>query len=245
MIIWNPWHGCVKKSEGCDHCYMYYLDSKRDMDGSVIFKTGNFRQPIQHDRRGNFKVPGGSELFVCLTSDFFLEEADQWRQEAWQMMRMRSDVKFTLTTKRPERIAESLPPNWGDSWENVLLTVTCENQRRTDERLPILLDLPFKHKGVMAEPLLGPIVLEQYLESCQIERVVAGGENYDGCRPCDFDWIRSLAQQCRRQNTTFVFMETGTKFIKDGKLYHLPSKRLQSEMAHKSGMSFQGHPVHY
>lgn len=24
--IWNPWHGCVKCSEGCQHCYMYFLD---------------------------------------------------------------------------------------------------------------------------------------------------------------------------------------------------------------------------
>ncbi|MBQ2628769.1 MAG: DUF5131 family protein [Kiritimatiellae bacterium] len=21
MIIWNPWHGCHKVSEGCQHCY--------------------------------------------------------------------------------------------------------------------------------------------------------------------------------------------------------------------------------
>ncbi len=24
--IWNPWHGCVKHSEGCANCYMFYLD---------------------------------------------------------------------------------------------------------------------------------------------------------------------------------------------------------------------------
>lgn len=24
--IWNPWHGCIKCSEGCEHCYMYFLD---------------------------------------------------------------------------------------------------------------------------------------------------------------------------------------------------------------------------
>ena len=26
--IWNPWHGCRKCSEGCQNCYMYYLDGK-------------------------------------------------------------------------------------------------------------------------------------------------------------------------------------------------------------------------
>ena len=37
--IWNPWHGCIKISEGCQHCYMYYLDRMRDQDGSRIYKT--------------------------------------------------------------------------------------------------------------------------------------------------------------------------------------------------------------
>ena len=37
--IWNPWHGCKKYSEGCENCYMYYLDSQRDKDGSDIYKV--------------------------------------------------------------------------------------------------------------------------------------------------------------------------------------------------------------
>ena len=37
--IWNPWHGCVKCSEGCQHCYMYYLDSLRDKNGADIYRT--------------------------------------------------------------------------------------------------------------------------------------------------------------------------------------------------------------
>ena len=32
--IWTPWHGCRKYSEGCDHCYMYYLDAQRDRSGA-------------------------------------------------------------------------------------------------------------------------------------------------------------------------------------------------------------------
>ena len=46
-------------------------------------------------------------------------------------------------------------------------------------------------------------------------------------------------------NVTFCFIETGTVFIKDGKRYHLPSKQLQSRMACKSGMNFQGRPIHF
>lgn len=40
--IWNPWHGCVKYSEGCMNCYMYVLDKMRNQDGSHIYKTNDF-----------------------------------------------------------------------------------------------------------------------------------------------------------------------------------------------------------
>ena len=37
--IWNPWHGCRKYSEGCDHCYMHYLDNERGKSGGEIYKV--------------------------------------------------------------------------------------------------------------------------------------------------------------------------------------------------------------
>ena len=74
--IWNPWHGCVKKSEGCAHCYMYTLDKRRGMDGSRIFKVqNNFDYPLAKDKSGKFKIKSGEHIRVCLTSDFFLQEA--------------------------------------------------------------------------------------------------------------------------------------------------------------------------
>lgn len=89
---------------------------------------------------------------VCMTSDFFLEEADGWREEAWEMMRMRPDVNFFLLTKRPQRVEKCLPNDWNSGWENIMLNVSCENQMRADERIPLLLQLPFKHKGVLCAP---------------------------------------------------------------------------------------------
>lgn len=39
--IWNPWHGCVKCSEGCENCYMYYLDKIKSIlyDIELFFNT--------------------------------------------------------------------------------------------------------------------------------------------------------------------------------------------------------------
>lgn len=243
--IWNPWHGCKKISEGCDHCYMYFLDRMRDKNGSEIYRTGGFDYPLQTDRRGVYKIRSGESIRVCMTSDFFIEEADKWRAEAWEIMRRRSDVRFFLLTKRPERVEKCLPCDWEDGYENVFFNVTAENQRRADERVPVLLSLPFKHKGVMCAPFIGEVTLEKYLAEGQIEQVICGGENYDGARPCDFEWVKRLRNECESYNVTFAFIETGTKFIKDGKTYTIPSKRIQAQQAYRSGMNYIGKPMKY
>ncbi|RKI37981.1 DUF5131 family protein [bacterium D16-51] len=242
--IWNPWHGCVKCSEGCQHCYMYFLDRVRERNGADIYRTkSGFRYPIQKQRGGGYKIKSGELIRVCMSSDFFLEEADDWREAAWDMIRRRPDVKFFLLTKRPQRVEKCLPKDWGDGWDNVMFNVTCENQCRADERIPILKELPFKHKGIMCAPFIGAVSIEKYLGNGVIEQVICGGENYDGARPCSFDWVKSLRAECVAHNITFCFIETGTVFIKDGKRYHIPKKQIQSEMAYKSGMNYEGKPI--
>ena len=238
--IWNPWHGCVKVSEGCKNCYMYALDKARGQDGRRIYRTADRTIPIQRDRQGNFKYRPGEFIRVCMTSDFFLEDADAWREEAWAVMRERRDLKFYLLTKRAERITRCLPVDWGGGWENVMLSVTAENQKRADERLPQLLAVPAKHRGISCAPLLGPVSLAPYLAAARFDQVTAGGENYGGERPCHWEWVQQLSQECRTTDTTFAFLETGTVFVKDGRTYRLPGKTLQTKMAYRSQASYEG-----
>ena len=243
---WNPWHGCKKCSEGCQNCYVYYTDRMRGKDGADVYKTKTgFNYPLSRDKNKKYKIQSGEMISVCMTSDFFLEEADGWRGEAWDIMHRRSDVIFLLLTKRPERIQKSLPETWGTGWDNVFLNVTVENQKRADERVPLLLELPFKHKGLYCAPLLGPVSIGKYLDSGKIEQVACGGENYGGTRPCDFDWVKALREECVSRDITFCFMETGTEFIKDGIKYRIRSKQLQNSQAAHSGMTFQGRPIHF
>ena len=246
--IWNPWHGCVRKSEGCDHCYMFYNDASRGRDGSVIYRTvADFDLPLQKDRTGAYKIQSGETLRVCMNSDFFLPEADQWREEAWEMMRRRPDVIFFLLTKRPERVLDCLPKDFGDGREyaHIFMNVSAENQHRADERIPILLSLPFRHKGVMCAPMIGPVDLEKYLADGEIVQILCDGENYGGARVCDYAWVKNLYDQCVRQDVRFCFCGIGNLFRKDGKLYRLNNHRLQSEMARKSGLFHTGRPFSF
>lgn len=234
--IWNPWHGCRKYSEGCEHCYMYYLDAQRGRDGSEIYKVkNNFALPLKRTREGGYKIPSDSTVHVCLTSDFFLPEADEWRKDAWKIIRLRSDLHFWLQTKRADRVENSLPTDWGNGYKHVSLCFTAENQRRADERIPILLSLPFREKHIMCAPMLGEITLARYLESGQIGKVLVDGENYDGNRPLFYEWVKKLYDECLGAGTSFQFVGVGNYFVKDGRTYHVP-KAYQHITALRSGM---------
>ena len=82
MAIGNPWHGCHKLSAGCKNCFVYSGDARRGVDSSIVRQTKNFDLPIKKKRNGEYKIPSGTEVATAFTSDFFVEEADEWRAEA-------------------------------------------------------------------------------------------------------------------------------------------------------------------
>lgn len=236
--IWNPWHGCHKCSEGCQNCYAYFLDKRYGRDTNEVARNkSDFNLPVKKDKYGNWKLPGGVFVRVCMASDFFIEEADEWRDEAWDFIRRRPDVTFSLLTKRAERIGRCLPDDWGDGWDNVTLSVSCENQKRLEERMPFLLDVPAKHRWVSLKPFIGEIEIARFLATGKIETVLAGGENYLGSRPLHYDWVKQVYDDCVKYNIRFIFGQTGNIFIKDGKQYKIRNRTEQMVQALKSGLN--------
>jgi protein gp37 len=121
-------------------------------------------------------------------------------------------------------------PPLDDEWPppNVHLIASCEDQRRADERIPLLLQCPAAVRGVSLEPLLGPIDLTHidaeaagHADYCVINAVtgrqsdmgrpcpdvpslqwvIVGCESGPGRRPCEIDWIRDIVRQCRSAGT--------------------------------------------
>lgn len=234
MSIWNPWHGCHKISEGCLNCYVYRRDAQYGKDSSVVAKTADFNLPMKRNRAGEYKLSGDETVYTCFTSDFFLEEADEWRVEAWQMIRKRNDLIFFIVTKRIHRFQVNLPADWGDGYDNVTISCTVENQNRADYRLPIFLAAPIRHKRIICEPLLESVNLAAYL-SPVIEGVIVGGESGFNARICSYDWVLNIREQCRQKGVAFQFKQTGARFEKDGKLYNI-DRKLQELQAHKAGI---------
>ena len=164
MATWNPWHGCKKISPGCANCYVYRRDAEFGKDSSIVTRTSSFDMPVKCNRRNEYKLQlKGEDVYTCMTSDFFLDEADAWRPEAWDIIRRRGDLHFVIITKRIHRFAVGLPEDWGSGYENVTICCTCENQDRADYRLPVFLDLPIKHRTIIHEPMLEQIDIRKYL----------------------------------------------------------------------------------
>ena len=165
MPIWNPWHGCHKISAGCKHCYVFREDAAfgAEIPTNEVRKTSSFNLPVKRDRKKNWKFPPGTEFGLCFTSDLLIEEADEWREEIWDIIRMRDDCSFYFFTKRIDRLEKCLPYDWGTGWNHVAIGCTVENQDRGDYRLPIFLSLPIKHRLVIVAPMIEQIDIEKYL----------------------------------------------------------------------------------
>lgn len=238
MAIWNPWHGCKKISPGCSHCYVYRRDATFGKDSSIIAKTTSFDLPIRKNRRGEYKLqPEAEPIYTCMTSDFFIEEADIWRETVWKMIKWRTDLKFVIITKRIHRFYDCIPNDWGSGYPNVAIMCTCENQKMADYRLPIFCDLPILHKSIIHEPMLESISIQNYLKSGQIEQVICGGESGTHARLCDFAWILNTRNQCIQYEVPFYFKQTGALFKKEETIYRI-SRKDQMSQADKANINY-------
>lgn len=228
----NFWRGCKKLSPGCKLCYMYRDMARYGRDPFTVVRQSDasFYAPLK------WKEP--TMVFTCSWSDFFIQEADQWRDDAWDVIRRTPHLTYQVLTKRPERITDHLPADWGKGYENVWLGTSVENQKYADERIPFLMDIPAKVRFLSCEPLLGPLDLEEYLsteyyvppsellhgDDCgartynPINWVITGGESgaKNKIRPADLDWFRSIRDQCQDAGVAYFHKQHGGSSYIDG-----------------------------
>ena len=206
---WNPWYGCTKVSPGCAHCYMFREQIRYGRDPELVTRSKTkFTDPL--------RWKDGRMVFTCSWSDWFHEAADAWREEAWDIIRRTPQHTYQILTKRPERIAEHLPRDWGDGYANVWLGVSVENQRHA-YRADMLCDVPAQVRFVSAEPLLGPVTLafngtvsgRAIIPIVLIDWVIVGGESGADARPMREEWARSLRDECQHYGTAFFLKQLG------------------------------------
>jgi len=226
LANWEPWLGCKQISEACKNCYYYSQDSSSF--GKWKFqKTKDFYKPAS-------KISSGKLVATCFMTDFFIEYADKFRNEAWQVIKNRDDLIFIILTKRVERIEQCLPNDWGDGYNNVILGCTIENQKRVDQRLPVFAELRAKYKFISCVPLLEKIDLSMYLD--KIKFVAVGGEIGKNARHCDYDWVLDIREQCIQNKATFWFKNPGSRLKHNGKIKNI-HPIFQNNFAKKSNIN--------
>lgn len=220
-MTWNPWRGCTKVSPGCAHCYMFREQKRYGRDPSVVVRASSttFNAPLKWEAETVHNLitvgpimPRPPLVFTCSWSDFFHEAADPWRAEAWAIIRKTADLTYQILTKRPERIRNCLPPDWGSGYPNVWLGTSVESQSY-DGRIRTLLCVPAKHHFLSAEPLIGPLELGRPEQvgsvADDVDWVIVGGESGTEARPMEAAWVRGIRAYCVDMRIPFFFKQWG------------------------------------
>ena len=203
----NFWHGCKKISPGCKFCYMYRFKDEIGQEGSNIYRLSDktFYAPLYES--------DSCMIFTCSFSDFFLQEADLWREDAWSVIKRTPHIIWQILTKRPERISQCLPDDWGSGYPNVWLGVSVETQDYF-YRCEALAEIPAKIRFISAEPLLGEIDFLVEKDGKRIiddfHWVILGGESGNekgpyGYRPSEVSWYERAISDLKENTNVAVF----------------------------------------
>ena len=190
--------------------------------GRVNYWPADLEKPLR------WKKP--RRIFVNSMGDLFhpsVEIDGPIYDEVMRMVRRCPQHAFLFLTKRPEKMLLVCNRIWKNDFpRNAWFGVTAENQKRADERIPILLQIPAAVRWVSVEPLLSEIKIYNFLKPWeesrhitygagwkrkepQIHWIVAGGESGPGARPMNPDWVRSLRDQCVEAGMPFHFKQWG------------------------------------
>lgn len=217
----NPWLGCSKISPGCTHCYAEAWSSRYGMApwGNHPRKrtsAANWSAPVRwnHEAEQSGRRP---KVFCASLADVFdLQAPDSWRRDLFDLIARTPSLDWLVLTKRPENAL-----TWCDeigTRPNVWLGVSVEDQKRADERLPILRQIPAAIRFVSAEPLIEGV----RLDLLGIDWVIVGGESGPGARAMTPDWARSIRDQCRQAGAAFFMKQLGGPRDKRHRLEDLP-----------------------
>lgn len=218
----NFWIGCTKISSGCAHCYAETQQDKLyhrvhwGKDQPRI-RTKTWGQPSKWDAEAKL-FETRYRVFTNSLADFFDEEvSDQWRDEAFMVIKACPNLDWLILTKRVEKAKDYLSKLAGWPYPNVWLGASCENQKALEARYPVLESIPAAITFLSLEPLLGPINLFSVLGAPgKLRWVIVGGESGEGFRRMQPSWAMNIFAQCQTAEIKF-FMKQASSLYNESK----------------------------
>lgn len=229
---WNPVTGCSPVSAGCDHCYARRMATR--LRGRYGYPQDDpFRVTLHPDRLDqplNWRKP--RMIFVCSMGDFFHPQVPlEFQARTLDVMVKCPQHIFIILTKRHKQLASfNQVCGWSaESYPNIWVGVSVEDQKTADERIPILLRVPAAVRVVSIEPMLGSVTLhsqQDWLPTLipntktklfsyrnnlipTIDWVICGGETGPGARPMHPEWVYQVRDQCVEASVPFFFKSWG------------------------------------
>lgn len=218
--------GCSPVSEGCERCYARAIDERFSdehhwgKDAPRRFFTGHhWAKPVRWNKKCE-REETRAFVFCGSMCDVFEDRKDLVapRHRLFNLIHKTPRLIWLLLSKRPENMQHMLPWVLDDTppWSHVFLSVTAENQKRADERIPILLATPAYGRFVSYEPALERVDFKHYLD--QIDWLIAGAESGPKARPAELDWFRSARDQAVAAHVPYFFKQK----IDNGRKVSLP-----------------------
>lgn len=264
--------GCARVSPGCEHCYAEQLATVRrklpvwGVDAARKPMSEEYwRQPARWNRKAA-EEGVRRRVFCSSMADVFeivpernvgaRAVQDAARARLWPVIESTPWLDWLLLTKRPENVAKLAPwralvaegrydnrPAWPD---NVWIGTTAEDQKRADERIPWLIEIPARVRFVSVEPQLEAVDLANvhpyYLKrdarpndptiridalrghvkgpddmlDLKVDWVIVGGESGPGARPFAVEWARSILAQCRAAKVPCFIKQLGARSFDNG-----------------------------
>ncbi len=209
--------GCVPKSEGCKNCYADDLANHYGFDvfgpnkPRRTFGEKYWQEVIKWNREAESQ--GHRRNVFCSSMADTFEDHPTMEQERqarlWPTIAQTPMLNWLLLTKRPENFLKMAP--YEGAWpDNVWTMTSIENQKRTNERVPLLLEVNSSVHGLSVEPQLEFIDLSPWLD--RLQWVIVGGESGPKARPFDLAWARYLRDQCVEADVAFFFKQIGGRF---------------------------------
>ena len=219
---WNPIRGCSRVSAGCENCYAERMAIRMSGPGGayegVVIPTKKgprWTGKITVNWKASdapYKWKSPRMVFVNSMSDLFHPNVDRTAFKAiMETMMYTESHTYQILTKRPERIEWCMErSNLVNGFPSHMWIGTSVESNDVKNRIAHLITVNAKVRFLSVEPMLGPVDIDDYLDTGRIHWVIIGGESGPKARFCDIDWKLSLIESCERHNVPVFVKQLGS-----------------------------------
>jgi protein gp37 len=251
----NPWWGCVRVSPGCEHCYAETFAKRVGQKVWGVqaprrfFGDKHWAEPLKWNREAE-KAGERRRVFCASMADVFEDRDDlePHRQRLFRLIEATPHLDWLILTKRPDKAVDWFGGTSGaglsaPALPNLWMGTTAEDQKRADERIPLLLHIPAAVHFVSYEPALEAVDFSRWVApectcadmdvpfhygACPfvlwlasgggLDWLIVGGESGPGARPFDPEWARSVVNQCNSAGVACFVKQMGARPINFGRV---------------------------